>query len=44
MRERIVRECTLFLDDPSYCRAYSNSRNPYRNGHACRRIVEMLLG
>ena len=42
--ERIVRECTLFLGDPSYDRAYSNFRNPYGDGHACRRIVEMLLG
>ncbi len=41
--ERILRECTMFLDDQSYCRAFSTQRNPYGDGQASRRIVEMLL-
>ncbi len=41
--ERILRECTLFLDDPSYYRAFSSHRNPYGDGLASQRIVEMLL-
>ncbi len=41
--ERILRECTLFLDDPSYDRAFSSHRNPYGDGLASQRIVEMLL-
>ncbi len=40
--ERILRECTLFLDDPSYYRAFTPSRNPYGDGLASLRIVEML--
>ncbi len=39
----VLRECTMFLDDPSYYRAYSMHRNPYSDGEASRRIVEILL-
>lgn len=41
--ERILRECTMFLDDPSYYRAFSAHRNPYGDGQASQRIVETLL-
>ncbi len=41
--ERILRECSMFLDDPSYYRAFSTHGNPYGDGQASRRIVEMLL-
>jgi UDP-N-acetylglucosamine 2-epimerase (non-hydrolysing) len=41
--ERIQRECTTFLDDRSYYRAFSTHRNPYGDGQASRRIVEILL-
>lgn len=41
--ERILRECTMFLDDPSYYRAFSSHRNPYGDAHASKRIVEILL-
>lgn len=41
--ERILRECTMFLDDPSYYRAFSTHRNPYGDGHTSQRIVETLL-
>lgn len=40
--ESILRECTMFLDDPSYYRAYSG-RNSSGDGHASQRIVETLL-
>jgi UDP-N-acetylglucosamine 2-epimerase (non-hydrolysing) len=40
--ERILRECTLFLDDPSYYQAFTPRRNPYGDGLASQRIVEML--
>jgi UDP-N-acetylglucosamine 2-epimerase (non-hydrolysing) len=41
--ERILQECTLLLDDPSYYRAFSTLCNPYGDGHASQRIVETLL-
>lgn len=41
--ERILRECTMLLDDPSYYRAFSGHRNPYGDGHTSQRIVESLL-
>ena len=41
--DRILHECTMLLDDPSYYRAYSNHRNPYGDGHASQRIVETML-
>lgn len=41
--ERIQRECSMFLDDPSYYRAFSAHRNPFGDGHASQRIVETLL-
>ncbi|WP_237248271.1 non-hydrolyzing UDP-N-acetylglucosamine 2-epimerase [Sideroxyarcus emersonii] len=41
--ERIQRECGMFLDDPSYYRAFSAHRNPFGDGHASQRIVETLL-
>lgn len=41
--ERIQRECGMFLDDPSYYRAFSVHRNPFGDGHASQRIVETLL-
>lgn len=41
--ERILRECTMFLDDRSYYRAFSTHRNPYGDGQASRRIAEILL-
>jgi UDP-N-acetylglucosamine 2-epimerase len=40
---RLLRECTLLLDDPSYYQACSPRRNPYGDGHASQRIVETLL-
>jgi UDP-N-acetylglucosamine 2-epimerase (non-hydrolysing) len=40
---RILRECTMFLDDPSYYKAFSTHRNPYGDGHASQRIVETML-
>jgi UDP-N-acetylglucosamine 2-epimerase len=39
----ILRECTMFLDDPAYYQAFSMHRNPYGDGHASQRIVETLL-
>ena len=39
----ILRECAMFLDDPSYYQVFSARRNPYGDGHASQRIVETLL-
>jgi UDP-N-acetylglucosamine 2-epimerase (non-hydrolysing) len=39
----ILQECNMFLDDPSYYRAFSMHRNPYGDGRASQRIVETLL-
>jgi UDP-N-acetylglucosamine 2-epimerase (non-hydrolysing) len=41
--DRILQECTLLLDDPSYYRAFSIHRNPYGDGYASQKIVETLL-
>ena len=41
--ERILQECTMLLDDPSYYSTFSAPRNPYGDGHASQRIVETLL-
>lgn len=41
---RIQRECTMFLDDPSYHRAFSTHRAPRADRLDSRRIVDMLLG
>lgn len=41
--ERILRECTMFLDDRAYYLAFSTHRNPHGDGLDSRRIVEMLL-
>ncbi len=41
--ERIFRECTMFLDDPSYYTAFSSHRNAYGGWQASQRIVEKLL-
>lgn len=41
--ERILRECTMFLDDRSYYRAFSAHCTPYGDGQASRRIAEILL-
>ncbi len=41
--DRILRECSMFLDDPSYYRAFSTHHNPYGDGQASRRVVEKLL-
>jgi UDP-N-acetylglucosamine 2-epimerase (non-hydrolysing) len=41
--ERILRECTMFLDDPSYYRAFSGHRNPYGDGQSSQCILDMLL-
>lgn len=40
---RILQECTMLLDDPSYYSTFSAPRNPYGDGHASQRIVEALL-
>jgi len=39
----ILRECVMFLDDPTYYQAFSMHRNPYGDGHASQRIAETLL-
>ncbi len=41
--ERILRECTMFLDDPSYYIAFSTHRTPAGGGRASQHIVEILL-
>jgi UDP-N-acetylglucosamine 2-epimerase (non-hydrolysing) len=41
--DRILQECTMLLDDPSYYRTFSTLCNPYGDGHASQRIVETLL-
>ncbi len=40
---RILQECTMLLDDPSYYSICSLHRNPYGDGHASERIVEAML-
>jgi UDP-N-acetylglucosamine 2-epimerase len=41
--DRILQECTMLLDDPSYYSTFSAPRNPYGDGHASQRIVESML-
>jgi UDP-N-acetylglucosamine 2-epimerase len=41
--DRILQECTMLLDDPSYYSTFSAPRNPYGDGHASQHIVETLL-
>jgi UDP-N-acetylglucosamine 2-epimerase (non-hydrolysing) len=41
--DRILQECIMLLDDPSYYSTFSAPRNPYGDGHASQRIVETLL-
>jgi UDP-N-acetylglucosamine 2-epimerase len=41
--ERILQECTMLLDDPSYYSTFSAPRNPFGDGHASQRIVESML-
>jgi UDP-N-acetylglucosamine 2-epimerase (non-hydrolysing) len=41
--DHILRECTRFLDDPSYYLAFSNHCNPYGEGQASQCIVAALL-
>lgn len=40
---RIQRECTMFLDDPSYYRAFSTHRIPHADALDSGRIVAMLV-
>ena len=40
--EKIVREATALLDDPSYYASMAHRHNPYGDGHACDRIAEIL--
>jgi UDP-N-acetylglucosamine 2-epimerase (non-hydrolysing) len=42
-RERIVREATRLLTDPSAHRAMASGVNPYGDGKAAQRIVAALL-
>jgi UDP-N-acetylglucosamine 2-epimerase (non-hydrolysing) len=41
-RQRIVAAVAGLLDDPSAYDAMARAHNPYGDGHACRRIVEVL--
>jgi UDP-N-acetylglucosamine 2-epimerase len=41
--DRILQECTMLLDDPTYYSTFSAPRSPYGDGHASQRIVETLL-
>jgi len=41
--ERIVAECCRLLDEPDYYKDFSTHRNPYGDGQASQRIVEILL-
>ncbi len=40
--ERIVSEVSRLLDDPEAYRAMSHAVNPYGDGHACERILQVL--
>ncbi len=42
--EAIYRTSTRLLDDPDIYAAMSRASNPYGDGHACERIVDILLG
>jgi UDP-N-acetylglucosamine 2-epimerase (non-hydrolysing) len=41
--ERIVKEVSLLLDDPIEYKRMSEARNPFGDGHAAERIVEILV-
>lgn len=43
-RERIVTEATRLLDDASVYAEFCRKANPYGDGHACQRIVDVLCG
>ena len=43
-RERIVANVSELLDDPAAWQAMSHAHNPYGDGLACGRIVEVLKG
>lgn len=43
-RELIVRETSRLLTDAAYYDQMHRAVNPYGDGHACERIVQMLLG
>lgn len=43
-RERIVDNVAELLDDETAYRAMARAHNPYGDGHACARIVEVLRG
>ena len=40
---RIVREVAQLLDQPDAYRQMSTRRNPYGDGHACERILQVLM-
>jgi UDP-N-acetylglucosamine 2-epimerase (non-hydrolysing) len=42
--ETIVREANRLLDDPAHYQQMARRHNPYGDGQACKRIVEILLG
>lgn len=41
-KERIVKEVSRLIDDSDHYRSMSEAKNPYGDGQACRRIVEIL--
>jgi UDP-N-acetylglucosamine 2-epimerase (non-hydrolysing) len=43
-RARIVTEVSLLLDDPDHYRRMSRARNPYGDGKASARILNILAG
>lgn len=40
--DKIMNEVSILLDDPSAYEAMSKAVNPYGDGHACERIVDVL--
>jgi UDP-N-acetylglucosamine 2-epimerase (non-hydrolysing) len=42
VRERILQEAVLLLDDPAVYQAMANAASPYGDGHAAERIVQIL--
>ena len=38
----IVKEVSMLLDDPTYYSSMAQARNPYGDGRACERILEIL--
>ena len=41
-REKIIQEVTSLLEDQAVFQAMSLAHNPYGDGQACRRIVDVL--